>query len=116
MADAKPSAAAVQAWQPQPRAVSALRINLVIVDPPASPPCSSLSVSNAVELNSSRLEIPAVVSDFANGSWLMARFKGGESAGWLHTLVMLLRPHEAQGYACPVVFLRFPGEGLSSLP
>ena len=35
---------------------------------------------------------------------------------WLHTLVMLLRPPEAQGYACPVVFSRFPGEGLSSLP
>ena len=81
VADAKPSAASVQAWRPQPRAVSALEINLVIVDLPASPPCPSLSLSKAVELNSSRLEIPAVVSDFVNGSWRIARFKGGESAG-----------------------------------
>lgn len=29
---------------------------------------------------------------------------------------MLLRPYEAQGYACPVVFSRFPCEDLSSLP
>ena len=29
--------------------------------------------------------------------------------------MMLLRPYEAQGYACPVVFSRFPCEDLSSL-
>lgn len=80
-ADAEPSAAELRAWGPQPRAVSALEINLVVVDPPPSPPCPSLSVSNAVELNSSRLEILAVVSAFSHRSWLIPRFKGAKSKG-----------------------------------
>ena len=89
----------------EPRAVSALEVNLVIVDPPASPPCPSLSVSNSVELNSSRLEILGVVSDFTKGSWLIARFKGGESTGLAANLGDAPETPRSPGLCSPCGFL-----------